>query len=85
MEEAQDRAIPLEQLEAQSIAFLDLAEEIGRPLRRGERNAFRWILECYEDPAIQGRLAALPTSQIDYYSGLIVQLSAVIAPAGSKR
>jgi hypothetical protein len=85
MDEARDRVIPLEQLEGQTIAFLDLAEEIGRPLRRGERNAFRWLLESYEDPSIQGRLAALPTSQIDYYSGRIVQLAAVIAPAGSRR
>ena len=33
--------LSLEQLEGQSIAFLDLAEELGRPLHRGERNAFR--------------------------------------------
>ena len=75
----------LEQLEGQTIAFLDLAEEIGRPLRRGERNAFRWLLEAYEAPSIQGRLAALPAPQIDYYGGLIARLAAVIAPKGSRR
>ena len=85
MEEAHDRVIPLEQLKGQTIAFLDLAEEIGRPLRRGERNEFRWLLESYEDPSIQGRLATLPTTQLDYYAGLIVQFAAVIALAGSRR
>jgi hypothetical protein len=85
MEEAHDRVIPLEQLEGQTIAFLDLADEIGRPLRRGERSAFRWLLEPYEDPSIQGRFATLPTTQLDYYAGLILQLAAVIAPPGSRR
>jgi hypothetical protein len=80
-----DVAISLDHLEGQTIAFLDLAEQIGRPLRRVERNAFRWLLHSYETPSIQARFAELPRMRLDYYAGLIEQLSAAIAPAGSGR
>ena len=50
--------LSLEQLESQSI--LDLAEEIGRPLHRGERNAFRWILWSFEAETIKDALRSCP-------------------------
>lgn len=72
--------ISLDQLEGTAIAFLDLAESIGRPLLPSERHAFRWILIAFESDGIKKSARSLDEETLAYHSQLIGNVRSVLIP-----
>jgi hypothetical protein len=73
-------ALTLDHLEQITVAVLDLAETLRRPLLKSEQRAIWPLLKFWEHPAIKRALRGKDEEQIDYYRGLLGKLVQAVEP-----
>lgn len=74
------QSMPLDVLKGITVAILDLAETLGRPLLVRERRAFAWVLSGWRASILKGKFKAMPQEEADYYFKLLDQFSNLVHP-----